>query len=350
MAGWTTTTTQMTICAKMLRRLLPVTRDPSRTGLLLTSAADRHYGIVPSSNVGPGPDGHNSSYKVDWLWQNVYSGYKDACRVKKDLWSGGLDSVTVQEEVVKFTDYMNSTEALQKVLKSLVLKGFAIIQNVPTTLEDTQRVAERICPLRLGFFGKILEFQGHMLHHKNPTFPNKIIPHTDQSYLTEPAGVKLIHCTETDSKMRVNLVDGFNIAAELKKTDPEAYRTLSELPIIFEYTDDAFHHKCPDVILKHDALTGALLQIKYNMYYRSALSTIPFEEMDRFYTALHSISQLIQRSFQYCRIQPSSGTVILIDNWRILFSTSQSANAKLTGCYMGWSDYMCTARQLGIVP
>lgn len=342
---------EMTISSRMLLSRLLAIAPSSKRGLRRAAATDKHYGIVPSTNVGnPGPDGHKSSYKVDWLWQNVFSGYKDACRVKKNLWSGGLDSVTVHEDMVQFNDYMNSNEALKTVLKSLVTRGFAIIQNVPTTMEDTQRAAERICPLRLGFFGKVLEFQDHMLHRKNPTLPNRIIPHTDQSYLTEPAGVKIIHCTENNAKMRVNLVDGFNIAAELKKKDAEAYNTLSELPVLFEYTDDAFHHKCPDVILKHDALTGNLLQIKYNMYYRSALSTIPFEDMDRFYTALHAISQLIQNSFQFCRVQPKTGTMILMDNWRILSSTSQSTQSKLIGCYLGWSDYMCTARQLQIVP
>ncbi|GAB6030811.1 hypothetical protein CHUAL_007655 [Chamberlinius hualienensis] len=297
------------------------------------------------------PDGHQSCYSTDWLWDSAYENYKEIRKSRKKLWSSGLIGLNVADEIVEYKDFMSSDDALKKALNGLYTYGFATITKCPTTPEETIKTAERLGPIRLGFFGEVMKFNSNMLHHKHSNMTNKLVPHTDQSYLHEPAGLKLINCLQTGGDAAVSLFDGYSAAEELKKKDPSAYETLSNVQVPWEFKSDAFHHKNYAPMFHHDYFTKELLIVRYNMYYRCALTSGNFEEMDRYYSALHAFSQLFQTPGRACRLTPVSGTVYLIDNWRIMSSIGQIGRGlNMAGCYVGWSDYMSLTRRLGIIP
>ena len=88
------------------------------------------------------PDGHRSSYDVDWLLDHVFPGSPKR-RTDEFLW----DSDSIRNENVQMADYesyLKDDEEVKVLLRSLVRYGFGIVKNAPPTLDATRDVAERI--------------------------------------------------------------------------------------------------------------------------------------------------------------------------------------------------------------
>lgn len=315
-------------------------------------------------------DGHESAYDLEWLRKNVLGELSSpSSEPRRTLWSNALSSLDIADVTVNHRDYVTCDKSVKKLLESVVRCGFAIVKNVPGNADGLLETAQRICrPRNTGFFdGPVHEFKYHMLHSKHDSLMNehhRLHPHVDQAYLTEPAGLKLIVCSENaGTDLLLNLVDGFQVAERLKRTDPKAYDTLATVPVAYEYVDDVSHHLTHDVILKHDTVSRNLLQVRYNMHYRTALkTTMPSSsssDMDTFYAALRRLTKLVRARDSQVRLQLATGTVLVLDNWRVLTSLSNVATdrpgstgtgSRFYGCYLGRSDYMCRARRLDVVP
>jgi hypothetical protein len=76
-----------------------------------------------------GPDGHNSEYPLEWLWNNSYCGFQNTHFHDPKLW----DKQSMESENIAQVDmyqYMNTDNGVYDVVKSIVDFGVGIVKNV----------------------------------------------------------------------------------------------------------------------------------------------------------------------------------------------------------------------------
>jgi alpha-ketoglutarate-dependent taurine dioxygenase len=90
---------------------------------------------------------------------------------------------------------------------------------------------------------------------------------------------------------------------------------------------------------------------RFNLYDRAPISTLDSaEEMRKYYIALQKFSRLILGGKYEIKITLEKGVVIIIDNWRILHGrTAFTGQRHMTGCYVGRTDWLSSARVLGLI-
>ncbi|XP_066999584.2 trimethyllysine dioxygenase, mitochondrial isoform X4 [Anabrus simplex] len=136
------------------------------------------------------PDGHHSQYPLSWLKENTYSNYYDAQKSKWIPWNkGNVNTCGVAK--VDLKEYSQTQSGLREVVKSLVTFGVAFVQNVPPTVEATEKVVENISHVHRTFFGDMWEFSNVMSHSDTAYTTEALGAHTDNTYFTEASGFNL---------------------------------------------------------------------------------------------------------------------------------------------------------------
>jgi alpha-ketoglutarate-dependent taurine dioxygenase len=83
---------------------------------------------------------------------------------------------------------------------------------------------------------------------------------------------------------------------------------------------------------------------------RAPLSNIPQSHVGTFYRHLKTMAMLVKKKENEYQFRLSPGTVMIIDNWRLLHGRgSYRGERVLKGCYYSRSDFMSKARHYGII-
>ncbi len=83
---------------------------------------------------------------------------------------------------------------------------------------------------------------------------------------------------------------------------------------------------------------------------RAPLSSVPQSEVGTWYQHMRTMARLVRQEENEYRFRLSPGTVMIIDNWRLLHGrASYQGERVLRGCYYSRSDFMSKARHYGII-
>lgn len=129
---------------------------------------------------------------------------------------------------------------------------------------------------------------------------------------TDPCGLQLFHLLEhTDGTGGASLlVDGFYAASILRDLYPDAYRLLSTIPVTAHAAGEpGILYRAAHTPLEHDA-AGNLCSVRWNNDDRSALRSVPYEDVPRLYDAMRTWNQLITSQDSEYWVQLSPGTII----------------------------------------
>ena len=150
------------------------------------------------------------------------------------------------------------------------------------------------------------------------------------------------------------MVDGFNIAQKFKDKCPEGYRFFSEIPFSCEYVHTIStpheHYYSSDPIFKHDPQDkDILIQFRYNVYDR-APHQFDLDTQRKFYKYLPQLAKEIRDNSNGYAIRLSPGTILIIDNWRVMHARN-GFNGKriMSGCYVARDDFMSAAKSMMLV-
>ena len=149
------------------------------------------------------------------------------------------------------------------------------------------------------------------------------------------------------------LVDGFHAVNQLKTNYPDLYQTLTQFPMPYQYIHTnatlSYHYHEADYIIKEDLVTRSIQQLRYAMPHRAPLNTVPLEKMAEFYTALETLTRIIEDASNEVWIKLEPGTILILDNWRILHGRSSfSGKRSLFTSYVGRSDLKSVAKVLDV--
>ncbi|XP_046397547.1 trimethyllysine dioxygenase, mitochondrial [Ischnura elegans] len=310
------------------------------------------------------PDDHYSEYHLDWLWKSSLTGYAKEAREGPGtpiLWDSSPESVG-RIAKVPLASYMSpgkqnesdgNSPGLVEVVRSLVKYGVAFVTDVHPSLKGTQEVVEQLALIKHTHFGGMFEF-GDAMNHADTSYTNAYIgAHTDNTYFKEAAGLLVLHCVHHEGVGGENiLVDGLRAAEELRRKDPEAHKCLTEEEIEGEYIDDGNRkHYCQcGPILHYSKATGQFIQLRFNLYDRAPLRTLPADRIPKFYSALKKLTKELTAPEAQWSFKLSPGTVMMVDNWRVLHARNEyTGRRKMTGCYVDRGDFESTARLMGLL-
>jgi trimethyllysine dioxygenase len=253
------------------------------------------------------------------------------------LWDG----TTILDEwpSVDFDDVMSTDDGLATWMRKVARYGFCIVAGTPVTIEATERLVRRVGYVRETIFGGFWDFQADLSKADTAYTNLELRPHTDGTYSHDAPGLQLLHCLAFDGEGGLStMVDGFRIADELRREQPELYGVLSRVDVPGQYIGDGSHLMASRPVFRHDR-SGELVQVSFNNADRAPFLLEP-DEMELFYAALRAFEALANdHRLQWRRVNPP-GEAMLFDNWRVLHGrTAYSGHRHLCGAYINREDY-----------
>lgn len=254
-----------------------------------------------------------------------------------------------------------SSLSLKSFSENLAKYGTVIIDDVEGSAEATEKLCQSLVPVHDTFFGQFWVFSNSATEdepaYEDTAYGNEEIgPHTDGTYFNQTPGIQVFHClTPAKTGGDTVVVDSFWCANLLKKEDPEAFETLCRVKISHHYLEgtppgSSIHSvSLEKPVIELDS-SGNITQIRYNPYDRAPFSCLSTSESSasdviRFYDAYQKFSRICHDPLNSLTISLKPGSVIFIDNFRVLHSrTAFQGYRKMCGCYLSRDNFMAKAR------
>ncbi|CAJ0963221.1 unnamed protein product, partial [Mesorhabditis belari] len=242
--------------------------------------------------------------------------------------------------------------------------GFVMIDGVPATAEETEALCRRVGIIHDTFFGAFWVFSNKSQErseteefHEDTAYTSEGIgPHTDGTYFQQSPGIQVFHCLQpATSGGETILLDAFAAADYLKEIDAQAHKTLTTQKIDHHYLEsnnrgnDIYSYTREYPVIETDS-NGIYRQIRFNPYDRAPMQSLSesiddAEKVVDFYKAYESYSRIILDKDRQLKVMLNPGTVIFIDNFRLLHARTEfQGDRTLCGTYMSRDDFFARAR------
>jgi gamma-butyrobetaine dioxygenase len=228
-----------------------------------------------------------------------------------------------------------------------------IVGDVGPAPEDTEAVMNVLGPIQIASYGgKFFEIvnDGDTVTLSNSH--HDLAPHTDEPFRYSPPGIIAFHAispaTEGGDSI---LIDGFRLAEEVRRRDPEAFQLLSSVPQAFERRFDGHFdlvcHARAIVLDGHGAVCG------FRFAERSTSPPrLSHGEAAAFYLARRAVTDLIADPAYRIVLRLGAGDMLLFDNHRLMHGRTGVGGARhLRQCNVAREDahsaFRMIARRLG---
>eukprot|EP00066_Takifugu_rubripes_P018944 XP_011608210.1 PREDICTED: gamma-butyrobetaine dioxygenase [Takifugu rubripes] len=337
------------------------TLDSAQARKLLLSNVDINTGVNAVELTSDGhvsvvwPEKHTSVFKADWLKRRCFSAAaRRALQEEFFLNERVYWDATLQMPTADFHEVLHDDKAALAWLLALRRVGIVYLRGAPAEEGQVARLVERIGYLRLTFYG-------HTWHVKDKPMANNVaytsgmlIVHTDYPALHFAPGVQFLHCiSQAAEGGESQVVDGFHMAEQLRKEDPEAFRILTSTLVDFTDTGEDYcdfmlqSKKC---IIDVD-LEGRVKGINYNNATRDSVLDLPVDQVQPFYRALRTYVDIMTRPENMVTYRMESGDLVTFDNSRLLhgrksYVSNPDRVRHLEGVYLDWDEVMSRLRIL----
>ena len=269
--------------------------------------------------------------KVDWtdemltvFWEGEVSTYpvnflKNS--IAPEPHSRQLWKATHPHRIHHFESVVSQPLALFEVLKDIVEVGIARLKEVPKKSGMVLELIRLFGYPRETNYGVFYD----VIAKKNPdnlADTNLGLPcHTDNPYREPTPTIQVLHCLKADVEGgETLLVDGFQVAQDLREQYPNYFELLSSQAVSFQYhnKDHLLRNTAPILELNEQ---GELRKIKFNS--RSVQPfQLPEDRVLPYYEAYQYLeNQLHDPKYQH-RFKLEPGEAIIYDNERILHGRS----------------------------
>ncbi|NND00255.1 MAG: DUF971 domain-containing protein, partial [Gammaproteobacteria bacterium] len=295
---------------------------------------------------------HQSRYKLDWLKTHNYS-----CSVfSQDIAQGEIKlwGREFQEHipVFEYRQLLNDDEQLLRWCTSLRDYGLTIVRNAPLNEGEIERFAEFVAVVRETIYDRLHNVRatpGEYNAYNVASTTLELKPHTDMPVYNNPPGVQMFHFLVNDSEGgESTAVDGFKVAAQLKKDDPEAYRILATTPIKFKMFSDRGDVESSNPLLTLDT-DGKLKVFRFSNQLAQPASMAP-EKMESFYRAYRKLGRLIEAEENKVQFKLGTGDMMVTNNLRVMHGRNaydpSTGDRHLQLSYMDMDDVMSRIRMI----
>jgi gamma-butyrobetaine dioxygenase len=293
-------------------------------------------------------DGHVSRYRCEWLLDHRPGiGLKDPAWIEPEVWRGTLDPVSLPRAAAR--DLMRDDDALLAFLIATKKTGLALVDGMDDDVEAGVAVARRIGFLRETNFGTTFEVMSKP-NPNNLAYTSHALPlHTDLANQELPPGFQFLHCLANEAVGGGStFCDGFAIAADLARDDPEAFRLLSKTPVPFRFHDEEYDIRRHHTVIDLD-LFGNVQELHFNAHL-AGIFDLPAAEMEAYYRAYQAIMQMTRSTDYVITTRLKGGEMVIFDNRRVLHGRAAfdpgTGFRHLRGCYVDRGEYDSRIRVL----
>ncbi len=290
-------------------------------------------------------DDHVTLYDPDWLRSHCLSeSERTARRHQPILWDNSLEgNVPEADYTLAKTD---DAEKL-KIFDAVRTYGICLLRNVPADASETKKLAEMVGYIRETHYGDIFE----IISTPNPTLvanqPVPLRPHTDENWRNTLVGVMIFHTIRAseDGGGASVMTDGFKLAEELKRVDPDAYELLSNVPIPHRRFIHDVGLRAETPVIQHDYF-GNIREFRLNERTMGPID-LPHELIEPTYAALKTLYDISYDPKFHMTHLLESGEAMVFDNARVLHArTGFNGNRHVRLTHVDIDEFQSRWRQL----
>ncbi|KAH0371821.1 Trimethyllysine dioxygenase, partial [Aureobasidium melanogenum] len=288
-------------------------------------------------------DGHQSEYPLKVLRKGrpTHTSVQRRGLVEQVMFD---KTIAAKPPTVDYNSIMEA-DGVAEWTRQINVYGLSFVKDCPIDPEATEKLLEKIGPIRETHYGGFYDFTSNMASKDTAYTSLALEAHTDTTYFTEPAGLQMFHMlSHTDGSGGESLlVDGFAAARQLYAEDKEAYRILSTVGIWAHASGNEDVSIQPHVcvpVLFHDPVLGHLVQVRWNNSDRAAIEA-PSDMIDKWYEAARKFNAILNDPQNQYWTQLEPGMPLIFDNWRVLHGRSVfTGKRRMAGGYINRDDFI----------
>ncbi|MFT5504563.1 MAG: gamma-butyrobetaine dioxygenase, partial [Gammaproteobacteria bacterium] len=217
------------------------------------------------------------------------------------------------------------TNRLLSIFKTVRDYGIALVRGLPTDPGTVVNLAQNFGPIRVTHFGSLFDIRSQPDDRTGSgsnigaTQSNAQAPHIDETWRQNMPGISFFHCIKPDpgGQGASVYIDGFAAAERIRANDPEAFKFLTTVPILFaamRNEHEQFRSRARAIVTDNEGIVRGVRIADRTL---PALD-IPLEQIEPGYKALASIRrEFYDFSYAFERVlQP--GECVIFDNHRVL--------------------------------
>ena len=282
-------------------------------------------------------ESRTGSFELAWLRDHAgASAYAQAYRAKPWLEGASLDAAR-DFAWAGLADWSADRSLRARWLLRLLQDGIAFVSGVPSTEPAILDAASRVGRVAETNYGLVYDVRS-VPQPENLAYSDLGLGlHTDNPYREPVPGFQVLHVLVASPDGGDSLfADGFAIAEELRRSDPQAFATLTQVavPFLYRSTGAELYAERPLIQLSCD---GQIRAVHYNNRSIAPLRLAAGAAIG-FYSAYRRFAAMLgERRFQL-RLRLRDGDLVIFDNQRTLHGRTAFSSAKhprhLRGCYL----------------
>jgi len=316
------------------QRLITISDIPAKTYIKSASIDKKGKEI----NIVFLPKKKQIKFSTKWLKDNAYDNKQFGSKVwiNSDLKTWSKKSLK-NIPSINYKNAKSSKKLLLNWLKSLNTYGFAKINGCGKKNKTVLKIAKIIGYVRETNYGKYFDVKSKT-NAVNLAYTNLgLQAHTDNPYRIPVPTIQILHCLKNSTTGGdTKVIDGFNVALLLNKTNKRYFNLLSKYCSNFEFKGKKNIHlksRFPMIALSPDK---ELTAIHFNNRSIGPITDVPYKYMLDYYKAYRKFSEMINDPRMSIKFKLKPGDCFIVDNTRVLHSRTgykSSGDRWLQGCY-----------------
>lgn len=276
-------------------------------------------------------DGHVAPFTIEGLSASLQRQADE----RDDIvtWDAGLTDIPQAD----WRTVRNDDAALHAMLEALRRYAFVRVRNVPVEMDGVAEVVERIGPMRRTNWGGIADVKAIANAYDLTMTTRALEHHTDNPYREPVPGYIFLHCLINNADGGDSTItDGFRVAEELRRNDPEAFDALTRVRPHFRYADDDTVLENSGPLIELDPL-GRVRQLRMSNR-TDAVDPGEPELLDRYYRARKALTDMVNDPAYQLQFKLGPGDLLIMDNYRLLHGRTGyrpgTGDRHMRQCYM----------------
>jgi len=278
-------------------------------------------------------DGHMCQFTSSHLLSAAR--FKRPKHIQKNsaLWDGSFQDF----KRFPYTQLQQNQQVLLEAMDAVSEFGFAYIEDIPLDLDELEVFARLVGPPRETNWGTITDVKNIPNPYDLTVTSRSLWPHVDNPYRFPAPGYIFMHCIHNDSVGgESTIVDGFNAAVSLMKSDPKAFDALTTIAPNFRHIEAnaLLEDYGPMIELDED---GDVVRVRFSNR-TEQIPTYNHDTLNRYYYGREKFSRLIfsEKMTLETKLKPGDG--FIWDNFRILHGRKEfdtnTGDRYMRHCYL----------------
>jgi len=285
------------------------------------------------------PEDKTVTFPLSWLETNAYDRNENTSpgwtAAALQTWDGTLSSDSL---VSDFDTVSSSSEALGTWLGHVRRYGFAKLTGGPIESGALLKVASLFGYVRETNYGRWFEVRTEVNPNNLAYTGLGLQAHTDNPYRDPVPTLQILYCLENSATGGENqIVDGFQVARQLRENNPQGFELLSKYCAKFEYRGSDGVQLCARRPMIELAPDGELIAVRFNNRSTAPITDVPYQAMTSYYEAYRQFGEIIADPSMVVEFKLAPGECFIVDNTRVLHGRNGYAADKgtrwLQGCY-----------------